>query len=104
MNFGLVFSVEVVLNLRTIDPRLVRRAKARAAERGVPLKAFVEEALEQALGVGADVARRPGRPRNSAPEAAANGVAEVTVPIRGKLVGRRSGGAGENGRAKREQS
>jgi hypothetical protein len=36
-----------------IPDRLFRRAKARAAERGIPLRKFVTEAVEEKLSAGA---------------------------------------------------
>ena len=38
------------INLRDVPEDLVRRAKAHAALRGLSLKGFIMEAMEQALG------------------------------------------------------
>jgi hypothetical protein len=48
----------VKATLEIPDP-VFRRAKARAAERGIPLRQFVTEAVEEKLGAGTTPVARP---------------------------------------------
>lgn len=74
-----------------IDDALLKRAKARALERGTTLRAVVEEALQRSLGVGAGVRSPLKLPTWPTRPTARISETQVLAAIRADRDGGRSG-------------